>query len=82
MSQGDRSFLNRFFMEYQCVGCGGYDAYRSRSRNSFEKWALRLTLLRAVRCDHCYRRSYVFATVSVKDRALSNRSGRSDKLIA
>ena len=82
MSQGNRSFLDRFFMEYQCVGCGGYDAYRSRPRNSFEKWALRLMLLRAVRCNHCYRRSYVFASVSVPERALSNRSDHSDKLTA
>jgi len=61
-------FGRRFFLEYQCSDCSGIDGYRSRPRNFLEKWGLRMLLLRAVRCDHCYHRNYVFVTVRVPKR--------------
>jgi hypothetical protein len=57
-----------FFEEFCCRGCGGQEAYRSRPRNFFEKYLLPVLLLQSVRCDHCYRRTYVLRTVAVLER--------------
>lgn len=62
-----------FFEEFCCRGCGGQEAYRSRPRNFFEKYLLPLMLLQSVRCDCCYRRTYVLRTVAVLERPLPPR---------
>ena len=59
---------SRFFEEFHCRGCGGQEAYRSRPRGFFEKYVLPLLLLQAVRCEHCYHRSYVLRTIPAIER--------------
>lgn len=59
--------------EFHCRGCGGHDAYRSRPRGFFERYLLPLVFLRPVRCDRCYLRSYVWRTVSARERTLPGR---------
>jgi hypothetical protein len=56
------------FDEFHCRGCGSKEAYRSRPRGVVEKYLLPLLLLRAVRCERCYRRCYVFRTIPVPER--------------
>jgi ribosomal protein S27E len=60
--------LTRFFQEFHCRGCGNNEAYRSRPRGFVEKGLLPLMMLRPVRCDRCYHRSYIFRTVPVLER--------------
>lgn len=57
-----------FFHEFQCPGCCGQKAYRSRYRGVFEQVFLLLLMLKPVRCDRCYHRSYVFRFVPVLER--------------
>ena len=70
--------------EFQCPECGYHEAYRSRPRGVFEKYFLPIMMLRPVRCDRCYRRSYAWRTVSAALRissagkhTASQSSGRS-----
>jgi hypothetical protein len=53
----------RSFEKFHCRECGGHEAYRSRPRGVFEKWVLPVLMLRPVRCDQCFHRSYVFRGV-------------------
>jgi hypothetical protein len=62
------SSWSRSFQEFHCTSCGGQEAYRSRPRGFFEKGFLPLLMLRPVRCDRCYHRSYIFRTVPVLER--------------
>ena len=64
-----RSTWNPFRAEFNCRGCGGHDAYRSRPRNLFERYLLPVFFLRPVRCDRCYLRSYALRTVAAHERA-------------
>lgn len=64
---------SRFFEEFHCRGCGGQEAYRSRPRGFFEKYVLPFLLLQAVRCEHCYHRSYILRTIPVPERAQTER---------
>jgi hypothetical protein len=57
-------FVMRRITTFECPGCCGPDAYLSRHRGLFEKWILPLVLMRPVRCDFCYIRSYQFVAVS------------------
>jgi hypothetical protein len=57
-------FVMRRITLFQCPGCGGPNAYLSRRNGFFEKWILRLVLMRPFRCDFCYKRSYHFITVN------------------
>jgi hypothetical protein len=50
--------------EFHCQECGHHEAYRSRPRGVFEKYLLPILMLRPVRCDRCYRRSYARRTVA------------------
>jgi hypothetical protein len=61
----------QFLDEFYCRGCGGHEVYRSRPRNFFEKYLLPVLLLRAVRCERCCHRRYVFRTIPVLERAQS-----------
>jgi hypothetical protein len=51
------SFWVRFFSEFRCHHCGGSEGYVSRPRSLFEKYAIRLFMLRMARCGDCYQRS-------------------------
>ena len=57
--------------EFHCPECGHGEAYRSLPRDLFEKYVLPLMMLRPVRCDRCYRRSYVLRSVPARLRATS-----------
>jgi hypothetical protein len=54
---------------YQCLDCGGSDAYRSRRRTFLEEYILPFLLLKPVRCANCFRRSYVSVFTAARDRA-------------
>jgi hypothetical protein len=54
---------------FQCPDCGSLDAYRSRPRNWIERVVLPLLYLRPARCGDCFRRSYVFLSIPVLERA-------------
>jgi len=62
------SSWTNFLDEFHCRGCGGHEVYRSRPRNFFERYLLPALLLRAVRCERCYYRRYVFRTIPVLER--------------
>lgn len=62
------SLWTRFFHEFHCRECGNKEAYRSRPRSLFEKGLLPVLMLRPVRCDRCYQRSYIFRAVPVLER--------------
>lgn len=64
----------RFFQEFRCPDCGNGNAYRSRSKGLFEKAVLPVLMLKPVRCERCYHRSYAFRTVPVQLRAGSDHS--------
>jgi len=65
LNPSDPSFLPRQFC---CPECGAHEAYYSRPRGIFEKYLLPAMFLRPVRCDRCYRRSYVLRSVSALER--------------
>ncbi len=71
---------SRFFEEFHCRGCGGQEAYRSRPRGFFEKYVLPFLLLQAVRCEHCYHRSYILRTIPVPERAQTERKQSHSRL--
>lgn len=58
----------RFLSKFHCSKCNGEEAYHSRPRGFFEKYLLPFFLLKPVRCEHCYRRVYVFRSVSALER--------------
>lgn len=57
-----------FFEEFNCRGCGGQEAYQSRSRGFFERFVLPFLFLQLVRCNHCFIRSYIPRTIEVRAR--------------
>jgi len=59
--------------QFRCKHCGGLEGYRSRSRNFFERYLLRLALLRPVRCGQCFRRSYHPVFQPAQDREPRDR---------
>jgi len=59
---------SRLFEEFHCSECGGREVYISRPRGFFEKHILALFLLRPVRCERCYRRSFALKTVPAMER--------------
>jgi hypothetical protein len=48
------------FGRFHCKDCGSEVAFVSRRRNFWEKFFLRLLLLRPLRCAQCFRRGYRF----------------------
>lgn len=48
-----------FTKQYHCPDCGGSEAYRSRRRNSLEKYFYPLFLQQPVRCANCFRRAWI-----------------------
>ena len=54
---------------YQCLDCGGSDAYRSRRRTFLENYILPFLLLKPVRCANCFRRSYASVFTAARERA-------------
>jgi hypothetical protein len=67
------SSWTHFLDEFHCRGCGGHEVYRSHPRNFFERYVLPVLLLRAVRCERCFHRRYVFRTIPVLDRVQAER---------
>ena len=59
----------RSIREFHCPDCYGQKAYRSRYRSSVEKALLFLLMLKPVRCERCFHRSYTLRTVPVLERA-------------
>lgn len=53
---------------FKCPGCGHNEAYHSRPRGIFEKLVLPLFMLRPVRCERCYQRSYALRSVRALER--------------
>jgi hypothetical protein len=53
---------------FQCSDCGSRDGYRSRPRTFAEKYILPVLCLRPVRCADCFRRSYQWVFVPVRER--------------
>jgi hypothetical protein len=53
---------------FKCPACGHDEAYSSRPRGMFEKFMLPLFMLRPVRCERCYRRSYALRSVHLLER--------------
>jgi hypothetical protein len=53
----------RFLREFHCPGCRGQKAYRSRYRGHLEQVLLTLMMLKPVRCERCFHRSYTLRTV-------------------
>lgn len=45
-------------LEFHCKDCGCEVGFRSRPRTFSERCLLPLLLLRAVRCEQCFRRDY------------------------
>jgi len=48
---------------FRCSECGHDESYRSRPRGTFEKYLLPVLMLRPVRCERCYRRTYAWRWV-------------------
>jgi len=69
---------NDFSQEFTCRECGSHDAHRSRPRNFFEKRLLPLLMLQSVRCDHCCRRFYVYASVEAQERRPPERQNQQE----
>ncbi len=57
---------------FHCGECGHDEAYRSRPRGFFERYLLPLLMLRPVRCERCYRRTYAWRAVPVRLHAPSS----------
>jgi len=51
--------------KFKCPSCAAQKAYRSRYRGILERIFLLFLMLKPVRCDRCYHRSYAFRTVPV-----------------
>ena len=54
--------------QFQCEDCGSQQAYRSRPRSFSEKFIMPIFGLRPVRCADCFRRSYEWVFVQVRER--------------
>jgi hypothetical protein len=63
-----------FLRDFHCPGCSGQRAYRSRYRGIAEQVFLTVMMLKPVRCERCYHRSYILRTVRVLEPGA--RSGR------
>ncbi len=68
------SSWSRFLHEFHCRECGNDEAYRSRPRGLIEKALLPALMLKPVRCDRCYHRSYAFRAVPVLERVSAPQS--------
>jgi hypothetical protein len=51
---------------FHCSECGHDEAYRSRPRGAFEKYFLPVLMLRPLRCERCYRRTYAWRWVPAR----------------
>ena len=69
MTPLSRASWSFFFEEFHCRGCGTEEAFYSRPRGFFEKYLLPLFFFQVVRCDRCYRRSYIPRSVEARQRS-------------
>ena len=56
------------YLEFHCDDCGSDIGFRSRRRNSFERYLLLILLLKPVRCAECFRRYYRVVFMPVEER--------------
>ena len=68
MTSHVRPFWRPFSIEFRCPNCRADDASQSRARGFFETNMLPILLLRPVRCERCYLRSYVSRWVPARER--------------
>ena len=54
--------------QFQCEDCGSQHGYRSRPRSLTEKYIMPVFGLRPVRCADCFRRTYEWIFVQVRER--------------
>ncbi len=73
---GSPSLWARVFLEFRCPSCFGQKAYRSRYRGVFEQVVVLLLMLKPVRCERCYHRTYVFRFVPALEPG--SRAGKLD----
>jgi hypothetical protein len=78
---GSPASWTRPFREFRCPSCNATKAYRSRYRGVVEQMLLFPLMLKPVRCDRCYHRSYILRVVPVLERGahagkLDNQSSR------
>lgn len=59
----------RYIREFHCPDCHGQKAYRSRYRSNLERALLFVLMLKPLRCERCFHRSYALRTVLVVERA-------------
>jgi hypothetical protein len=77
LSSPTRPSKTLFPKEFHCRECGSREAFQSRPRGFAEKYLLPCVFLRAVRCAHCYVRTYVLRTIAagVRTRPLRKAPG-------
>jgi hypothetical protein len=54
--------------QFHCQDCGSLEGYRSRPRNFTEKYILPALFMRPVRCADCFRRTYQWLFLQVRER--------------
>ena len=59
LEQARSQIPSRLHHQYRCTDCGAPKGHRSRPRNPVEKYFYPLFLRQPVRCDNCWRRSWV-----------------------
>jgi hypothetical protein len=73
---GEAWFLSRLLSrltimlakQFVCKDCGSTEGYRSRPRTFLEKYVLPVVVMRAVRCGDCFRRTYEWSFVEIRER--------------
>ena len=73
MTLMSRSSWRPLSAEFECRGCGGKEAFRSRPRGWFETYVLPMLFLQPVRCDRCYLRSYIPRSIAARERIQPGR---------
>jgi hypothetical protein len=53
---------------FGCKDCGSTEGYRSRPRTFLERYMLPFVLMRPVRCGDCFRRTYEWSFVEIRER--------------
>jgi hypothetical protein len=54
--------------QFVCKDCGSTEGYRSRPRTFFEQYVLAGVFMRPVRCGNCFRRTYEWSFVEIRER--------------
>lgn len=54
--------------QFRCQDCGSLEGFRSRPRTFTEKYVLPALFMRPVRCVDCFRRTYQWGFIPVRER--------------